>query len=695
MGLLAPLFLLGLAAIAAPLAVHLMQRDRREAVEFPSLMFLQRIPYRTSRRQKIRHWPLFVLRCLALVLLVAAFARPFVRDSLAFAAGDGAREVVILLDRSYSMGYGDRWTRATAAVREAIDGLRPEDRATLVLFAADAEAGAPTSDPAALRAALDAAQPGAGGTRFAPALRVARRLLEPAERVRREVLVVSDFQRLGWSAAGNELRMPEGTQVRIADVGDGETSNAAVTGVELGREREGGREWATVAARIVHRGSAPPGDISATLELNGREIERKMVAVPAGGAGRVTFTRVALPEGESRGVVRLDADRLAADDAFHFVLVPGSALSLLLVEPTGAPASHALYLSRALSIGGRPPVDVDVLRGAALTAGELAGRSVVVLHDAAPGEEAARRLRAWVERGGGLIVAAGERGGARSWPAALAEVLPGTVGEVVDRADGRGGRLAVLDRSHPALAPFDAPRSGDFSAARFFRYRRLTPAADAAVLATFDDGAPALLERRVGEGRALLWGSTLDAYWSDLALQPVYLPFVHQLVRYAAAYTDTRAWRTVGEGLELDRAAGDAATSSTGAAPPTVVVAPSGERLRVGADGPRRVVLDEAGYYTIERAGAAGTEPARIVAVNVDAAESDLSTMPAADLVAAIAPVASETTARGVAAAGVTEEELAERQVVWWWLLLAALGTLAAEQLLAHRLSRGGAVRSR
>ncbi|HEX6057729.1 MAG TPA: BatA domain-containing protein, partial [Gemmatimonadaceae bacterium] len=605
MGLLAPLFLLGLAALAAPVVVHLMQRDRREAVEFPSLMFLQRIPFRTSRRQRIRHWPLFLLRCLALLLLVAAFARPFVRDRLAFAAGDAAREVVVLLDRSYSMGYGERWARASAAVGETIDALRPADRATLVLFDTDAAAGAPTSDPAALRAALDEARPGAGGTRYAPALRVARRILETSDRARREVVLVSDFQRLAWSGAGSEVRMAPGTEVRTMDVGEGETSNAAVTGVELGREREGGREWATVAARVVHRGDSAAGVLGATLELNGREIERTTIPIAAGGVGRVTFARVPLPEGESRAVVRLDADRLRADDAFHFTLAPGRSLSLLLVEPTGAAASHALYLTRALSIGRRPPIDAEVARGAALPASALAGRSVVVLHDAAPGEDAARRLRAWVERGGGLIVAAGERGSARAWPAALAEIMPGEVGEVVDRVDGRGGRLAVLDRSHPALAPFDAPRSGDFAAARFLRYRRLTPAADAAVLARFDDGTPALLERRVGEGRVMLWGGTLDAYWSDLALQPVYLPFVHQLARHAAAYADARAWRTVGEGLELPRAA-DGAAAHDAAGAPTVVVAPSGARTRIAADGARRVVLDEAGFYEIERAGGAG-----------------------------------------------------------------------------------------
>ena len=79
MGWLAPLFLLGLAALAIPVLVHLTQRQRRNVIEFPSLMFLRKIPYRSVQRRKIHHWILLLIRSLALALLVAAFARPFSR----------------------------------------------------------------------------------------------------------------------------------------------------------------------------------------------------------------------------------------------------------------------------------------------------------------------------------------------------------------------------------------------------------------------------------------------------------------------------------------------------------------------------------------------------------------------------------------------------------------------------------------
>src|SRR6059036_868134 len=105
MAFLTPFFLLGLSAIAIPVLIHLIQREKKRVIEFPSLMFLRRIPYQSVRRRRIRHWALLLMRLAALALIVAAFARPFFRrQTLAAATQNGAREAVILLDTSYSMG---------------------------------------------------------------------------------------------------------------------------------------------------------------------------------------------------------------------------------------------------------------------------------------------------------------------------------------------------------------------------------------------------------------------------------------------------------------------------------------------------------------------------------------------------------------------------------------------------------------
>src|SRR3954464_8134562 len=138
MNFLSPLFLAGAAALAIPVLIHLINREKKVVVQFPSLMFLHKIPYKSVRRQKIRHLLLLVLRCLALALFVAAFARPwFDRSHKTGAGASGAREVVILLDRSYSMGYGTRWTSALDKAREIVGAIGPANRATVVFFAND------------------------------------------------------------------------------------------------------------------------------------------------------------------------------------------------------------------------------------------------------------------------------------------------------------------------------------------------------------------------------------------------------------------------------------------------------------------------------------------------------------------------------------------------------------------------------
>ena len=117
MSFLTPLFLAALVGLGVPLLIHMIQRQRTELLEFPSLMFVRKIPFHSMRRQRIRHWLLLLLRCAALALLVAAFARPFLRSNALASVTGGAREVVVLIDRSYSMGFGDRWDRARAAAR--------------------------------------------------------------------------------------------------------------------------------------------------------------------------------------------------------------------------------------------------------------------------------------------------------------------------------------------------------------------------------------------------------------------------------------------------------------------------------------------------------------------------------------------------------------------------------------------------
>ncbi|MGI9076750.1 MAG: BatA domain-containing protein [Gemmatimonadaceae bacterium] len=710
---LAPVFLAGLALLAVPLIIHLTHRQRKEVTEFPSLMFLRQIPYRTVRRQRIRHWVLFALRCLAIILLALAFARPlFQRVGLAGATSTsrGAREIVILLDRSYSMGYGDRWTRALSSARKVIDGMRSPDRATIVLFASSAEAiGRPESDRAALAAMLGRARLSSGATRYAPAVGLASTILAETELPRREVVLITDFQRLGWTG-DSDMRLPPGTVVTPVDLSDPNPSDVAVANVALQRSIDASRERVVATARLTNIGEQPETR-NVAVALNGRTVETKQVSIPAKGAAAVSFAAFALPEGSSRVVVSAQADALPANDSAFLSVRPGEAIAVLIVEDIAASTNASLYLRRSLELGDDPPFRVDVVKGNRLVAADLRGRDVVILNDISPGVTPAQALREFVRDGGGLLMTLGERATRGAWSSEARALVPASIGSVVDRMESGSARLAAIEYSHPVFEPFRAPRSGDWTSGRFFRYASTTLSDSAAIIAGFDDGAIALAEGQIGSGTTALWTSTLDGTWNDLPVQPVFLPFVHQLTRHLAGYTPVKqAWK-VGEVVNLaqknmiaeggaDSSARASASSASAAAqapskagtePELVARAPSGAAVRFASGAPERyVALAEHGFYAVRTVSSAA-EPERLIAVNLDPAESDMTRIDPGVLIRAITPRASAN-ASAHDTVSLTAEAMERRQSVWWYLLVAALVALAAETVLSNRLSRHGAV---
>jgi hypothetical protein len=674
MGFLTPLFLVGLAALAVPILVHLTNRPRTETVAFPSLMFLEKIPYRSVRRQSLRHWALFALRCAAFVILALAFARPFFgRATRAATPVDGARVRVVLLDRSYSMGYTGRWAHAVEAARGSLAELGPQDRAAIVLFdRAPQSSGEPTTDRARLSAELDAARPGSGVTRYAPALRAAQEILDTASVPRREIVLISDFQKAGWEGA-DDVRLPETTTLTSIDVSGGPTSNLAIPGVDLERDYALGRERVIPTARLVNKGARAVSDVDVTFEVDGRVVRQQKASLGPNTSASVTFEPFPLPPTTARATVRVTPDALPEDDTFHLVLAPGGDLPVLSLE-NGPPRGRSLYLQRALSIGHRPRFRMEVKDVAQLRAEDLVPGMLVVLNDAAPQGAVTARLREFVSAGGGLLVVLGDQSAPGAWSGDAATLLPGPFGPAVDRSAEWGATLAYVDYSHPVFEIFRGPHSGDFSSSRFFRYRRLE--ARDGVLARFDDGAPALATKDIGKGRVMVWTSSLDTSWNDLALQPVFLPFLHQLVRFAARHVDIPASHTVGEALDLSREPllrkADAAALS-----------PSGERTRL-AIGTLGLELGAPGFYEVRPA--AGGTPVQVAAVNVDRAESDLAAMDPEELAAAVQR--GGTGGNGLRAeTALTTDERESRQGLWRYLLMAALLLLAVETMLSNRLS--------
>ncbi len=662
LGFLVPLFLAGLAALAIPVFIHLRHREWERPHRFPSLMFLRKIPIRTARRRRITDWLLLLLRAAAVALLVLAFSRPFFRQNAEAVAAARARAVVVLLDRSLSMGHRAVWPAALDSAAALVRSLGAKDRVAVVRFDEQTElAQALTTDHATALAAINTTRPTSRGTRYAAGLRAARQALvgvgDP-----REIVVITDLQRSGLAGlAGVEL--PAGTTVRTVSVAARDRGNLSVLGAEVQRLPSGDRSELLVTARVRARDLGAARRARVMLAVDGRSVGSKEASMPADGVVTVSFDPVPLASGRARAVVSLEPDALPADDTLRLVVPAETGLRVLMVGGS----EDILFAERALGIGREPRFTVEPRQG--LDAAALRGASVVLWFDSRPPEGL---LVPWVRDGGGLIVAAGPRLGNGA-----SGLLPGTATGIVERLGDGGGSFGEVSVDHPVFSPFKESGTAVLGAARFLRYPRIAPIDSSQVLARFDDGAPLLLERSIGEGRVLLVAAPLDNLTGDFPLQPAFLPFVRRLAVYAAGHQVAPLWRTTGE---------------TGIVPggvrEPVIATPRGELVRPASDSaPCTVVLEDAGFYQTYANRAAG-EPLDVVAVNPPSAESDLTPADPRELLIGVRQ-SDSTTAVPRERLAATEQE--SRQGIWRMLLAAVLVLLVLEGFVANRGWRGTA----
>lgn len=673
LGFLVPAFLAGLLAIAVPVLLHLRHRDKDRPFKFPSLMFLEQLPIRTAQRRRVTDWPLLLLRALALALLAFAFARPvFTRQALT-ASDSRARAVVVLLDRSQSMGHRDVWPVALDSARKVISALGGKDRVGVVFFDDASEiAQRLTDDKSAALAVLGAAKPLPRGTRFAPALRTARQMLLDAPFAAAEIVMISDLQRAGTvGVAGIEL--PTGVTLRAINVGVANRANSAVRAVEARRSTEAAtnRGVLAVKARVVSRELAATRAATATLVINGRDAATQPVSLTTGDAV-VTFPPVAVPESDVTGTVRLDADALEADDAFRFMVPRDDAVRVALLVPDDVRSDETLFFERALTIGRSPEIRITRSRGNVVDAAALRGASVVMLWDVMPSQASLASLQNFTKDGGGVVIVAGRRlaASAASASSGSAQLMPAKLTGTADRLPDRGGTLTAVRFEHPLFAPFRDAQDA-LVTARFLRYPRMEVAADAAVLARFDDGLPAIAERRLGGGRVVLLATALDGGTSDFPLQPAFLPFLRQLVMHTSGRDAAPLWRFTADNWSLPEGVEN-----------PVVRTPDESLLRPTADSVGNAVpLADAGHYSLF-SGSANGEPRATVAVNVPSSEADLTPIDPKELLLGVRT--SETLAAADSVAP-TPDALERRQSAWRFLIAVVALALLGETFMATR----------
>jgi len=547
-----------------------------------------------------------------------------------------------------------------------------------VLFSSGADiALRSTGEKDRLIASFDTLTPTPAATRFGPALKVAGSILAESPLPRKEAILISDFQRGGWR--GEEgAKLPVGsTLTPVLIGGPADKPNATVTTASLARSTFSEQERLTLTASVANRTLAPVTGDSLTLEISGRAIQTVPLNIQPEGSASVAFAPFTVPSRNMRVTVRAGADALATDNVFNLVISPLTPVRIVVVD-TGTKAGAGLYLNRALSIGDAPKFEILNRAPSAVSDEDLRRASVVLLNDVDVNAALGRRLARFVQDGGGLFVAAGPRA---TWPQE-ADVLPASLSQPIDRSRGESARVGALEYGHPVFEVFRAPRSGDFSSARFYAYRSVTAAPNTQVLARFDAGTPALVERKVGSGHVMLWASTLDLTWSDLPLKPVFLPFLHRSMVHLANYTEPAPWLTIGQIFDPD--ASSAKAQATG----RLALTPSGKRLPLEDEGSQAQVLElqEQGFYEIR--GQKANSDVTVVASNVDPAESDLTALDPAEVVTAATGGTGQNGQQAASDVPLTPEAQERAQRLWWYLLATGVLLLGVDTLFSNWLSR-------
>jgi len=676
MSFLNPYLLFGSLALAVPVLIHLVRREKSEIIPFSSLMFLLKVPKRSIRQQKMKNLLLMALRLLILALLVGAFARPYLtQPAKPSVNANSNRGVVLLLDTSYSMQYGNNFDRLKAEARKRIDGLRAGDRMALVSFNETASlVSQPTSDKNALKAQLDTMKPSFKATRYYEAFAVADRVLGGFAGDQKELVVISDFQRNGWNRSSRESVIGTDVKTETVNLGVKDWTNVGIDSVLLDQTSFSRTYTGRLIVRVHNYRKDKPVDVPVVVTLGDKEQGRKTVTVSANSTAVAEFTGFDLPLGFSQGRVRIQSDDpLNVDNEFLFVIERREKLNLLVVD-AGKP-KQSLYLRQAYTSTAELPFEVTTTSASAVTPEEISKHEVVIINDVPRLPDKVRdKMDELRKTGQGQLIILGENAEI-SWWNTYAKLPVKAVQRIfVPKDRGRPSvALTTYDQNHPIFKPFKTSTKVALNSAQFWAYMNVEAKPGVAVLAKYEDGSPVLVESSKDDHGLIVFNSTVDERWNDLPLKPSFLPLLHEMVRYLTRYNESRGWYALGEGIPVTAGLENVAAA---------VIDPKHERQSLGnlAAGQTKFFTPEVpGFHEI-RVG----PDTRLVAVNPPASEGNLDSMPPEDLIASVQRTQGESQATGAFSSD-DKNDYARRQMGWWYLLFIALLAGMTEIYIANR----------
>jgi hypothetical protein len=450
MQFLSPWMLAGAAAVSIPIALHFFFRARYKPLPWAPMKFLKEAIEQTSRRLRFQEWILLALRCLAIILLALALARPGYKTAVTAGRGE-AIDAVLVFDTSYSMAARDgdktRLDRAREAALGVLETL-PANSSVQVFACSDRATLLGPRERFNLdqaRELIKKIEVTSLATDLLPGITEGFAAAKAGTAPAKELYVFTDMQKAGFERQSGALKAKceeVRGQANLVFVRCGnperKVANVAALDVKLVSDIPHTRTRVPFVVTLGNTGAETVKGLKVSLILDGRAVEKDAVQVDAIDPGQ-TYTVMltgSLDEPGQRVVeVRIDGDGLPGDNVLYKTILVRDKVRVLLVDGTpnaenpleagdhfvrtalnpalvadyyieseSVPAVDAspihlkdkdiVYLLNAPVPGARVP-----LGGAPEKGGRLEGLS----------EEFVEKLSEFVHAGGGLVIAAGDR----------------------------------------------------------------------------------------------------------------------------------------------------------------------------------------------------------------------------------------------------------------------------------------------
>jgi len=654
MTFLNPLVLFGLVAAAIPVILHLLNLRKLRTIEFSTLTFLKELQQTKIRRLKIRQILLLVIRTLLVVLLVLAFARPALQGSLVGHIGTHAHSsVVFIFDDSFSMKaadeYGELFKQAKETAGRLIDLLNEGDEAFLIKLSdlPQATVEPATHDFNALRTMIRESHVSAIRRPVEDAIRLSAKLLAESKNANKEVYIISDLQRTLFPVdrIQGQSRTPalfdDRVRFFVADIGTKVAPNAAIDSVEVTTKILENNKPATVYASVRNFSGSALRNYVVSVFLDGVRAAQGNVQVEPWGSAPVNFTLTPKRAGFLRGYVELENDALDEDNTRFFTMSIPKRVNVTISSNTKDEARYPLLaLESNTGEGENSLLNVQHVESQKFSFVDLKNVDVLVLMGTKSFSSGTiDRIRDFVERGGGLILFPGSDFQPNDFNAGLLPALSVPPVEAVMSFDAQSTiSFQNVDFDHPLFATvFEKSWKGAQSNKRAIEspailtvVKRQTGIQGRSII-TLSDGHPFLSEHNAGEGRILFYSVAPVPSWSDFQLKGIFVPLMYRSVLYVSSREQSQASSTVGDEAFI-RLPGNATTTGTGQ---FTLVAPDGSEEYVrpsgtaSSQGRKTAVSSEGrwiqrklmspGIYEVR----SGSTPVSVLAVNVDARESD------------------------------------------------------------------------